>query len=571
MIRLSFCIFIISIAALLISVTPVAHSQTATGQDQSPLTLKASTRMVVVDVVARDKKGSLVTQMKASDFRLLEDGKEQKLSVFSFQQPVIGEAALPALSAGPLPSNAFRNAPRFGANSALNVILLDALNSSMLEQAYVRSEMVRFLEKLPQGYPVAIFLLGRRLQLLQDFTTDLTELKKVIRELKGARSDVMPEASGTPDTPIELTGLALQQTDMAPKFRAQIEQFAADYSSNLTDERVGRTVAALVSLGRMLSGYRGRKNLIWVSDGVPLTVAPDLRRTKVGYGDQLALLGSLFADAQIAVYPIDARGLVGSPMYNVSNNVSGQGAAGGLAMSMEGKQADELLQAHSNMQEIAQQTGGRAFYNRNDIDNALRNDIEDGSTYYVLGYYPENRNWNGKFRKIQITSRVPDIRLRHREGYFAVDRPSFMKLHPQQRDLDLSQALRLDAPAATTVQFEASVDTVEKDGNKQLVVSYAINPGSIQVEHGEDGKDRAQLDCVVEAFAAGHGDTPVKLAATRVDAIMTSAEYQKIAAGSFPCHVPIDLPQGRYFLRVAIRDNLTGMMGTLNARVDVQP
>jgi VWFA-related protein len=583
-----------------------AQTAPAPADGQPSATLKASTRLVVVDVLAFDKKGNRIPDLSASDFKVLEDGREQKISVFSFQQPVTQEAAgLPSLAASPLPPNVFRNAPRFRANSALNIILLDGLNSSLLEQAYVRSEMVNFLEKLPQGYPIAIFALGRKLQLLQDFTTDLTELKKVIRAFKGERSNVLPGASGTPDTGIELNNRADEIALMfSPELRSQIQQFAGEYTSGQMDERVARTLAALTSLGRMLTGYPGRKNLIWISDGVPLTVVPDVSvshasgpnagqagtvgpqavdetamvsasraggiaspRSRRTYTDQLALLGNLFADAQIAVYPIDARGLVGSPFYDVANNLSGRGA-GGLVTSMEGRQAEELHQAHVNMQEIAHQTGGRTFYNRNDIDNALRNDIEDGSTYYMLAYYPDNKNWNGKFRKIQVSARRPDLKLRHREGYFAVNRPEYMKLHPQQRDLDLSQSLSPDAPIATAVQFEATVDSLIKDGRKQVTVNYSIHPHSVQTEQGQDGQQRAQLDCVVEAFAAGHTDRAVKVAATRVDALMKPDVYKKVLDSALPCHVTLDLPVGQYFLRVAIRDNLTGMIGTLNAKAE---
>jgi hypothetical protein len=164
-------------------------------------------------------------------------------------------SGLPSLAASPLPPNVFRNAPRFRANSALNIILLDGLNSSLLEQAYVRSEMVNFLEKLPQGYPIAIFTLGRKLQLLQDFTTDLTELKKVIRAFKGERSNVLPGASGAPDTGIELNNRADEIALMfSPELRSQIQQFAGEYTSGQMDERVARTLAALTSLGRMLTG-----------------------------------------------------------------------------------------------------------------------------------------------------------------------------------------------------------------------------------------------------------------------------------------------------------------------------
>src|SRR5947209_2006859 len=392
-------IFVLFILAACMALNSQSGNPNIAAQAQQPgesiPIIRANTRLVMVDVVAVDKKGQFVTDLQASDFKLVEEGKEQKISIFSLQQP----SSEPfALNASRLPPNVFRNAPKYQPTSALNVILLDGLNSSLLEQAYVRTEMIKFLEKLPEGHPVAIYMLGKRLRLLQDFTTDLTELKKVVRAFKGESPKSLAGAGSAPETPIALQGWAAQTTqELAPQFGAQIESFSQEHSSDQMDERVDRTLAALNALSRMLSGYQGRKNLIWVSDGIPLGIVPGAnmpgrvtpgpqntgdqpfptglssaagpavsRRT---YYDQLGLLCNMLADAQIAVYPVDARGLVGPALANVSNNVSGQGASGGLAMRAEGAQSEVLFQAHSNMLNIAEATGGHAFSNRNASDN----------------------------------------------------------------------------------------------------------------------------------------------------------------------------------------------------------
>src|SRR5579863_5799712 len=133
------------------------------GQSQpSPPVVKAQNRLVVIDVVAHDQKGQIVRNLNAGDFKVLEDGKPQAISVFVFQQPGVGPEQ-PATE--PLPLNVFGNVPRFNSKSALNVILLDALNTNLLNQAYVRSQMVSFVEKLPQGQPVAVYALGSKLRL----------------------------------------------------------------------------------------------------------------------------------------------------------------------------------------------------------------------------------------------------------------------------------------------------------------------------------------------------------------------------------------------------------------------
>lgn len=551
-----------------------ASQQTAPSQPQDMM-LKVTTRLVVVDVVVRDKKDQTVPDLEAADFTVREDGVEQRISAFSFQRPAAAAAA-PA-PAAVTPSNVFRNAPRFRTNSALNVLLLDGLNTTLLNQAYVRVEMIKFLDKLPQGQPVAIYALGRKLRLLQDFTTDLSELKKVVRSFQGKSSHLLSNPSGTSEVPMTLQGLA-EQTVEDPRlaqFKVQIEGFAGETASNQTDLQIQHTMAAMTALARMLAGYPGRKNLIWITEGIPMNIFRDASvnaetgaRSTRNYGDQLALLNNLMADAQVAVYPVDARGLVGSALANVANNVSGQGASGGLAAHMEGAQSEILFQAHNNMREIAEKTGGKAFFNRNDLDNAVRGDMEDGATYYSVAYYPQNKDWNGKFRKIQVAAKRPGLKLRYRAGYFAVDRAAYLKEHLQQRDLELDLALSPDAPVATSLQFAVAV-LPPTQTQSQVLLNYGADPHDISFTRGADGLEHADLDCAVRVFSPAKIDKPVKSEAGRFSASLKPEVYKTISGNYFPCQLRIDLPPGIYLLRLAVRDNSTGLLGSVNARVAV--
>lgn len=554
--------------------------------------LKARTRLVIVDVLAHDKKGQTVTDLQASDFKVREDGKEQKISVFAFQNP----SAVPVQSAESesLALNVFRNAPRFRSNSALNVILLDGLNTTLLNQAYVRSEMVSFLEKLPQGQPVAIYALGKELRLLQDFTTDLTELKKVIQAFKGESSQVLSSPTGTPEVPMTLQGWALETLqEKAPQMKQQMDNFAQESGSNQMDLRIAYTVSALTSLARMLAGYPGRKNLIWLTESVPVHIfangadipiddasqgrspgrkLPDgasAARTRRSYEDQLALVANLFADAQVAVYPIDARGLVGSVLYDSAQNLSGRSVMGAFAIRAEGKQMEELFEAHSNMNDIADKTGGKAYYNRNGLDRALLGDMEDGSTYYTLGYYPENKNWDGRFRKIQVSSERHDVKLRYRLGYFATDRAAFDKRHPEQKDRDFSVALDPNSPVATALQFEAIVLPPSAQTQNKVVMRYIIDPHKILFETGADGLHHAEVDCAARVYPRKDVEHPVTTEASRMEAAVKQDVFEKINRSWFPCQLSVELPPGNYYVRLAVRDNLTGILGSVNAQVTV--
>src|SRR6478672_12948222 len=140
--------------------TPSAEQQQADPALGPVGVLKVKSRLVVVDVVVRDKKGAVVTDLKKENFKVTENGQEQPISVFSFQRP--GEDQAPPPQNAGLPPNVFKNRAKFQPNRALNVMLIDALNCTLLNQAYVRSEMVKFLEKLPEGQPIAIFAMGKK-------------------------------------------------------------------------------------------------------------------------------------------------------------------------------------------------------------------------------------------------------------------------------------------------------------------------------------------------------------------------------------------------------------------------
>jgi VWFA-related protein len=155
------------------------------------------------------------------------------------------------------------------------VVLLDSLNSNLLNQAYVRTEMVKFLEKLPQGQPVAIFTLGRKLHMIQDFTTDLTELKRVINAFKGQSSPLLQNPTGTSEVSMVPQGIAAQVLTSLPQgmmMMMQIKAFEEESTADQNDVRIQYTFAALTSLGRILSRYKGRKNLIWVSESIPVNI-----------------------------------------------------------------------------------------------------------------------------------------------------------------------------------------------------------------------------------------------------------------------------------------------------------
>ena len=543
---------------------------------ESSTVLKIKSRLVVVDVVARDSKGVPVTDLKQEDFSVLEDGKEQKVRIFSFQHPEDSVATAPPQA----PANGMNvvdNLPHFQPGRALNVILMDALNTSRLNQASMRQAMIKFLDTLPANEPIAVYLLGDKLRLLQDFTTDPTVLKDVVRSFKGKNSSLLNvSVDGSPIAPI-LPGVA---QSLPPGMAGQIKAFQDQMTVDLTDQRVQVTLGALNSLSRTLSGYPGRKNLIWVSEAFPFDVMLSSVTSRAtlndrSYSHEIARTGNLLSDSQVAIYPLDAQGLVAGSLFNVANSADQYGNAlgastlrGGVAGQMD-VEADQRMAAHGTMNDLADRTGGRAFYNRNDLDGAVRDSITDGSTYYTLGYYPENKDWNGSFRNIQVKLRRGGVKLRYRIGYFAMEPAAFAKLNPKRQDEDFDDAMSLNIPVSTALPFRAVVLPPSAKTQNHVVVSYAVDPHALSFESQNDGLQSVNIECAVRVFSKKNPDKPVTTEAQKMGGALNPDAYEKVMKGFFPCRDQLALQPGDYLLRLGVRDNVTGLIGTANAALSI--
>jgi VWFA-related protein len=546
------------------SAPPLASSG-STSPSGPALTLKATTRMVVVDVVAADQQGRSVTDLKATDFALLENEHKETIRDFGFEQPATAPPALPAalkFKPGVFTNIQFSQEPK-----TLHMILLDALNTSMSDQMYVRQQMIRFLETMPAGQPIAVYTLNRSLRLLHDFTTDSDILKELARNYRAERS-VIPDGPSAIVSPGALSG-----NPLSPGIQASLQSFLNRKEEFDSCNRVERTTLAVQTLARTLAGYPGRKNLIWISGVFPLMFFPENEQAILVCGRdrrEMALkASSMLADTRIAVYPVDAVGLVadGLGVANVSYDEFGNSHVQGSAYGgLLARQHNDLAAKHFLMEELAARTGGKAFYNRNDLHTAFQRSITDGSSYYMLGYYPSDKNWNGAFRKVEVKLNRPDISLRYRPGYYAIDKQHDPgNLTASNREM--AEALDLSTPLSTMLHFTATLMPPSADTANKLVVNYRINASSISFEQGTDGLRRAAVGCYVQAFS--EDGRPVKAIRQLSDATLKPATYQRVTNEGFPCTTAIDLPAGKYQLRFAVRDERTGQLGTANGKVTI--
>ena len=313
--------------------------------DVPTITIRANTRLVVVDVVVTDKKGQPITGLKPEGFTAEENGKKQKISVF-VPPGVTNQTAYAPAPPGIL-SNHPENVMPAGAPT---VLLLDAANSSFSNQAYARSEMLKYVVgQARSGHPMAVLTLTDRLHVLQQFTSDPEVLITAIKNLRPEQPILQPGAK--PQDASSANDVALTQAaagsrresarsclwaTIATAVRA-IQDFANIELQYALDRRTLITIGALQELSRMLGGLPGRKNVVWLTASLPFDLIPEtsvsdeelmadlpassrnllvpsraapLHRSSGLVGQQIREVESQLASANIAIYPVDLNGLI---------------------------------------------------------------------------------------------------------------------------------------------------------------------------------------------------------------------------------------------------------------------
>ena len=376
--------------------TPPAPVGIAPDQAPAPTptgtpTFRITAREVLLDVIVVDKNGQPVTGLKASDFSVAEEGERQVIRRVS-EHYAMDTAATKQLASTPeLPANTFSNYTPVRNSNASMVLLLDAQDSPLQAQMAMREQLISFLKHMQPGPPVAIFQLDTEMRLIQGFTTD----PKVLLAAAESKRD-MPSMAKPTAAPRSYTGDSVYRRTLMENLREGMRM-----------------------MGSYLAGYPGRKNLIWFTGRVPMT------RLGTGFGNPFGdgmmvsnsegeanELTDVLTVSRIAVYPVDTYGLVALPesMTAASRGVVTRPGMAGMPAGFNN---------HANMDEIAELTGGKAYYNTNDFTRVIDDVIKTGSSYYSMAYATSNTKWNGEFRRVKITVDRPDVQLLNKDGYYA--------------------------------------------------------------------------------------------------------------------------------------------------------
>jgi VWFA-related protein len=493
--------------------------------------IRVTSKMVQLSVIVHDKNGNPVSGLKKEDFKLFDQGQLQKVAFFSEQTnllhtPVVTSADLPNTQHAY--SNKYEQDASF--SGSVTVILLDKLNTWAWDQnkalhngtplnsmPIAMTEVVKFLRQVQPEDRVALYGLSDKLYALRDFTND--------QDLLLAAAGAEPATGGRKKTEGWMEALGARRDFL-------------DTTPGGAEERADETVAALADIAKHLSGIPGRKNLVWVTASFARASGGG-REGSRSFEPQIATAIRRLADANIAVYPVDARGLVGNNMLN-------------MKASMAPRRAEFNI-----MNDFAEGTGGRALYNTNDIAGAIRKSLDDSRVSYLLGYYPSNDQWDGGFRELKVKVSRPGVEVRARNGYYAVPDTSVTTV---QREAQLDDAIRSSLDSSE-LGLEVTVDPVETANPHQLKVRTKLDPTQLHMEeNGGVWTDKldvawAEYDATGQSLGSVTQSISVKLSQQRRDII---------AREGITFSETVDVKSGAVEARMAVRDGGSGAIGSVN-------
>ncbi|HEV7511669.1 MAG TPA: VWA domain-containing protein [Candidatus Acidoferrum sp.] len=583
-----------SIAALLVFLCSTGVSQersqlqTPRSEPEPPAILKVTTRLVTVDVVARDRHGNPVRDLTAKDFQISEQSgshkSQQQIASFRLLDRSLKNASDSESAALQLPAGVFTNMTSTKSLSAPPTILLvDGLNTDATTQLQVRQQMVRLLASVPSDVPMAVFLLGRKLRLLQSFTTDTKLLRAAAQralsleatnlQAKDARDDTLSHSSlleqmagaeGQSDVPGGAPRPGSNSNAMLAMRALELQRFEREQYAESMDMRVKLTFDALRLIARHVSGYPGRKNLIWLSSAFPLAITPDANLTMVAkfsgmrnYGAEMSAVASALTDAQIAVYPVDPRGMQTQALFDAQSRGKANPFSEGATLNRE---SSVRFLTQDSMENLAQQTGGKVCMNNNDLSECVKRAIDDSSSYYELSYYPTDKNWHGEFRRTSVKTSRSGVQLSFREGYFAreTDATTWAK-DAKATDAHLSQAACNDFLTATSIFVEASALPPDQSGQTKYLL--VIDPNAVSFR-AADGEQNVQIELATCMFNAR--GLPLQYNRQSLGQKFTETEYQTVKAHGISHTISFVPKPDTARIRLLVCDTRTGMIGSLD-------
>jgi VWFA-related protein len=513
--------------------------------------MRVFTRLVQIGVIVREKNGT-IPDLTKDDFTIFDRGKRRDISVFTPES-----VAMPHQPTQALPRNTFSDLPGVQTSPprSVTIVLLDNLNTlygSTPQDQYestpfwveglalqrARAHLLEFLKTLDPRDRVAIYGLRDSLHVLCDFTSDRAQLLAIVSKYD--------TSSATNRAVVEPARRTAPLLDTAPVREAVAAENGAalNLAGMANEERAQITMAALASIANHVANIPGRKNLVWLTAELPFSGAA---------------MAHILAPANIAVYPVDARGLLArqtptSAILTGTADADDVSGASGHWDNMPGQSSVPI--GIPTMQKLAEETGGQAFVNTNDITGAIRKAVEDSAVSYTLGFYIDRDSIDGKFHELKVEIKRKGLRARYPKGYFAYEDTPVTR-DENQRVLTTAVRSPIESSA---IPVAARIERVEKPLPHSLSIFGTIDIHSVNL--AQSGLIRKGSVEVVTIEQDETGKIVAQSGST-IDFRLSDEKYAQYLETGFPFHQYVEPRADASTLRIVVEDTSTARVGSL--------
>jgi VWFA-related protein len=522
--------------------------------------VRISTNLVQVDATVLDKNGKIVTGLTADDFEIYENNKKQQITNFSFvelapDKPKERITVKPGKNSIPIPAVPIRLRPEDVRRTL--ALVVDDLGLSFGSIDVVKSVLKKFVdEQMQPSDLVAIIRTGSGAGVLQQFTSDKRLLYAAIKKVRWNALGRGAVNVFQPIDPSDTGGLG----DNSPVDALREDIF---------------TVGTLGAVNYVVRGMRelpGRKAVVLFSDGFGLyDLDKGIKKPNPRLMDNFQRLTDLANRASVIIYTMDARGLV-VPMVDSQDTFEDviKSASGAGIQQVGLDRSAELYETQQGLKALAEQTGGFAVINSNDLSKGIEHILNDQKGYYLLGYRPESETFDPKkarFHKLTVKLKRPDLRVRYRSGFFGIkdEDTSPQPITPRQQIVAaLSSPLRsgdIDLRLASLFADDAQTGTFMRS-------FLYVNGRDLKFVEETDGWQKATFDIVAMIF--GDNGTIVDEVSRTETIRARAATLREIREKGFVSTLTFPIKKaGGYQMRVVMRDSATSRIGSASQFIEV--
>ncbi len=563
---------------------PVAQKPPA-GPNTAAPRFTSTTELVMVPAIVHDGAGNHIKNLKREDFAVFEDGVEQRIASF---EEVTASNERPAAAVADN-SNGYSNLPatsRGQRTSALHltIIALDLINTAPEDQIFARNELLRYIGDLAQSNELfSLFVITRNgVRMVHNFTDDPRLLLAAARKIPGTARTLADQPTGEAlpsedphpgTTPLDASLLAMLQLaeEEDKNDNAFLNKLAASY-----------TLQAIQQLANRYAGIPGRKSLLWLTGGFPFTLSDALesfvgnhpsdpdpnsfaglaRGGRAQLGDILPLYQRVWKDlvnAQMALYPVDVRGLQVEGALPVSTWGAG---TRNFAHQAYWNNTERI----GTMQAFAEETGGKAYYNTNDLKRSFVDAVKDSASYYLLGYYTNRQRLHPGWHKLAVRVRGRHAQVRARNGFFLAAATA-ENFGTRLRDLNVAVLSPLDYTAIGVTASWEGVFATGQEGLRKARFKLVLPAGSVTIVDAEENHFLLEVVALVRTREGKIAAPPFS---ESLESHLKPESAGEMRADGLTYRNALELPPGDYIVHFVVRDGLSGRMGSVSAPLTVQ-